>query len=385
MSLSLHPNAWPAITRFLVWATGSSLAGAVIGVTVGFMSAGAIEEPTIIISVLFGNVVGFTAMISSTLMFSRLEGLVPPLRALLLGLALISGAIAGSIAVLFAYPLFVFRDPKQAAAIVAINGILALIVGSIVYGYERMRLRLQDSLRTVEEVRLVESRLREEAARAELAALQARINPHFFFNTLNTISSLLAEDPEEAEEVIETLADLFRYTFRAANAGPVPLRDEIAFTRNYLTVEKARFHERLKVEWNVDDATLDDQVPGLILQPLVENAVGHGIAKRATGGTVVIAARRNRGPEGRKQLQLDVSDDGVGLDGSPRSLVQDGHGLGNVHGRLRAFYRNDDARLELMRNPAGVGALVRLTMPATPNEAQERDDHVRSPESRETA
>jgi two-component system sensor histidine kinase AlgZ len=360
-------GALQGLVRVLAWAAGSSLAGAAIGLTVGFLHAGAVEAPTIVISVLFGNVVGFTAMISSTLLFSRLEGLAPAARALLLGLALISGAAAGSVAVLFAYPLFVVRDPRQAAAIVAINGVLALIVGTIVYGYERMRLRLQQSLREVEEVRLVEARLREEAARAELAALQARINPHFFFNTLNTISSLVAEDPDAAEEVIETLAELFRYTFRVAGAGPVPLRDEIEFTRNYLTVEKARFRERLAVEWRLDHGVLDAPVPGLILQPLVENAVAHGIARRAAGGTVTIVAARIDG-----RLHVDVLDDGPGLDGSPLTLIRDGHGLGNVEGRLQTFYRGE-ARLELMRNPAGRGTLARLSLPQAPAQAAPPD------------
>ena len=206
-----------------IWVAGSSLAGLVIGLAVGLFNPGGVETPILIISVLFGNVVGLTAMFCASILHPRLRAIRPSLRVALLALALSSGSVAGSVAVLTFYPLFVLREPRQAIAVVAINGVLALIVGGVTYAYEGLRLRLQDSLREVEEVRLVEARLREEAARSELAALQARINPHFFFNTLNTILSLLDDDPERAQEVVQSLADLFRYTFKVADAGPVML------------------------------------------------------------------------------------------------------------------------------------------------------------------
>lgn len=345
------------LLQILLWAAGSSLAGAVIGLAVAFFQGGAIETSTIAISVLFGNVVGFTAMICAVALFPRLAGLVAPLRALLLGLALLSGSIAGSIAVLNFYPLFVFSDPRQAVAIVAINAVLALIVGFVVVIYEGMRLRLQESLREIEEVRLVEARLREEAARAELAALQARINPHFFFNTLNTISALVGQDPDRAEVIVQTLADLFRYTFKAAGAGRVPLDEEIAFTRDYLTVERERFEERLRVTWDIDPESVEFPVPGLVLQPLVENAVAHGIAPRAGGGRVRIASRLVNG-----LLHLDVADDGNGLPRDRATLIRDGHGLGNVQKRLDTFYEGR-ASLSLLDNPDGRGTLARLLLP----------------------
>jgi sensor histidine kinase YesM len=345
------------IARLAAWIIGSSLAGAVIGLTVGFFNEGGVESPIVAMSVLFGNVVGLTAMIAATFLFSRVQMLPAPLRALLLALTLVAGSVVGTLAVISSYPLFVARDPRQIVAIVAINSVLALIVGGIVYGYERMRLRLEATLREVEEVRLVQAELREEAARAQLAALQARINPHFFFNTLNTITSLLEEDPGEAEEVVHRLADLFRYTFKVADAGPVPLREELEFTRGYLAIERARFDERLRVDWELDPAALDVPVPGLILQPLVENAVGHGLAPRAEGGTVRVRASLNA-----SVLHLEVSDDGVGLPDAPDGWVREGHGLGNVARRLEAFYRGQ-ARFEVTPNPDRRGARVTLTIP----------------------
>ena len=212
----------------------------------------------------------------------------------------------------------------------------------------------------MEEVRLVEARLREEAARAELAALQARINPHFFFNTLNTITSQLDEDVRAAEELLETFASLFRYAFDAADAAPVPLRDEIGFTRDYLRIERARFGERLCVAWDVDPRSLSVRVPGLILQPLIENAVGHGLAPRARGGRLDVSTA----VDGRT-LRIDVVDDGVGLAAAAEHLIRDGHGLGNIARRLEACY-GGRATLSLSPAPGGAGARARLVLPAAP-------------------
>ena len=343
-----------------LWIAASSLAGLAVGLGVSVFQGDGVERPILVISVLFANVVGLTAMVCAVWLFPRLRGRSGPLRFPLLVLALLSGSVLGSLAVLGAYPLFVFREPRLAIGVVVLNSVLALVVGGVVLGYEEMRLRLQDALREMREVRLVEARLREEAARAELAALQARINPHFFFNTLNTIGSLVEDDARTAEELLETFADLFRYAFAAADAAPVALRDEIAFTRGYLRIEQVRFGDRLRVTWNVEPGTLQVRVPGLILQPLVENAVGHGLAPRARGGRIDVSTALDGGV-----LRLDVVDDGVGLSGEGDSLIRDGHGLGNVAGRLQASY-GARAALALSAGPGGAGARARLTLPAAP-------------------
>jgi sensor histidine kinase YesM len=341
-----------------IWMIGNSLAGAVIGLTVGFFDAGVIEQPLIVISVLFGNVVGFTAFFSASVLFPRLRPLARPIRVLLLGFTLLTGAVSGSVAVLYAYPLFVARDLSQTAAIVALNGVLSVIVGAIVFAYENMRFKLEASLREVEEVRLAEAQLRETAARAELAALQAQINPHFFFNTLNTIASLLEDDPAAAEEVLHRLAGLFRYAFKASDTAPVALRQELEFTKDYLAIERARFGDRLRVEWDIDPDSREILVPGLLLQPLVENAIGHGIAPRVQGGQVRISSRLVD-----QVLHLDVIDDGVGICGRQEDLVRDGHGLGNVKRRLDAVYRGRGS-LSLLNHPAKNGTVARLLLPA---------------------
>ena len=342
------------------WISGCSLAGLAVGLGVSVFQGEGVERPTLVISVLFANVVGLTAMVCSVWLFPRLRGRSGLLRFPLLVLALLSGSVVGSLAVLGAYPLFVFREPRLAVGVVVLNSVLALVVGGIVLGYEEMRLRLQDALREMREVRLVEARLREEAARAELAALQARINPHFFFNTLNTIGSLIEEDTRTAEELLETFADLFRYAFDAADAAPVPLREEIAFTEGYLRIEQVRFGDRLQVAWDLEPDSLGVRVPGLILQPLIENAVGHGLAPRARGGRIDVSAALDDG-----LLRIDVLDDGVGVGDAGERLIRDGHGLGNIARRLQASY-GERATLALSAGPGGTGARARLALPVAP-------------------
>lgn len=347
---------FPLPLQVLLWAACNTAAGASTGLIVGMFRQGGLEPTIIMISILFGNVVGFTVLISSLILFPRLRRLAPWARGALLGLALLSGSIAGTALVLYLFPLFVLHDLRPSLAVGAVNGVLALIVGSVVHAYEGMRWRLAESLREVEEVRLVEAQLKEEAARAELAALQARINPHFLFNTLNTISSLMAEDPERAEEMVQTLADLFRYTFKAADAGPVPLSEELEFIEGYLAIERARFGERLRVEWNIEPAARSLFVPGLLLQPLVENAVIHGLAPVSEGGTVRIVAKVDG-----EALQIEVADDGAGLQRPPEELVRAEHGLGNVRCRVTTFCRGDGF-LEVLPSTRGRGTVARLRM-----------------------
>ena len=350
-------TGFPLALQVPLWAAANSLAGAAVGAAVGIFREGGVETTALLISVLFGNVIGFTVLGSSTILSPRLRAAGPVLRVGLLALALFSGAVAGTALVLYLFPLFVLRDIREALAIVAINGVLALIIGGVVHAYEGLRWRLAESLREVEEVRLREAQLREQAARAELSALQARINPHFFFNTLNTISSLLDEDPERAEEIVQTLADLFRYTFRVTVAGPVPLSDELSFVEKYLTIEQARFGDRLRVVRDVEMPALAVPIPGLILQPLVENAVSHGIAPLRKGGTVRISARAER-----ERLVIEVGDDGAGLSEDSGDPIREGHGLGNVRQRLGTLY-GETASIAVVPGPGGRGAVARVVIP----------------------
>lgn len=198
---------------------------------------------------------------------------------------------------------------------------------------------------------------RAELARAELRALRAQLEPHFLFNALNTIAALIAENPAAAEDTVTRLADVLRHALVASGREHVPLREELAFARSVLDIERARFGERLQVRERVDPALLELPVPSLILQPVVENAVRHGIAARPGGGTIELWARR----EGDR-IVLEVKDDGQGFepDRAPRG---GGFGLHAVRERLRIA--GPPHALELASAP-GRGTDVRITLPAAP-------------------
>ena len=346
--------------RILLWALANSAAGAAIGFAIAAFREGSLDGQVIWISILFGNVVGFTAIISAVYLFPRFVKLPTLVQLVLQTGTLLGGSVLGTAVVIQLYPLFLLHEYRTALRIIVVNGVVATIVGTLLFSYEAMRARLRESLRVLEEVRLKESELRTQAARAQLAALQARIKPHFFFNTLNTISALLAEDPAKADEVVQTLAGLFRYTFKAAHADAVTLGEELEFVEGYLAVEKARFGDRLKVAWSVDPDARAARVPGLVLQPLVENAVGHGIAPAPGGGTVRISGRVLGG-----RVVVEVEDDGVGLAAEGISLIREDHGLGNVRKRVASASRGE-GELQLLPASRGRGALARIVLPYVP-------------------
>jgi signal transduction histidine kinase len=198
---------------------------------------------------------------------------------------------------------------------------------------------------------------RAELAQAELRALRAQINPHFLFNTLNSIAALIAVDPRAAEETTTRLAEAFRYALQGSERERAPLADELAFLRTYLAIERTRFGDRLRVEERIERGLDRMQVPTLLLQPLVENAVRYAVSHRPEGGTVGLAARR-----AGDLLVLEVSDDGPGMNGSD-APAGTGFGLHSVRQRLRAA--GPPHALEIDSAP-GRGTRVRVTLPLDP-------------------
>lgn len=186
---------------------------------------------------------------------------------------------------------------------------------------------------------------------ARLAALNARIRPHFLFNSLNTVLSLIRAEPKRAESALEALADLFRSALRDPK-DLVPLSDEIALGRQYLDLEKLRLGERLQVEWHVDDLPLDTLIPPLMLQPLLENAVYHGIETAPNGGIVRIGFAR-RGDELAIEIANPLSAGGQHAAGNQMAVA-------NIRERLTLYY-DLEARLEI-ENSAGT-YLVRIILP----------------------
>lgn len=199
------------------------------------------------------------------------------------------------------------------------------------------------------------ARLAEQLTTARLSALKSQLNPHFLFNALNTITVLMREgDTAGATRVMEQLSDVLRLTLSRNNENEVTLEDEIELVRQYLEVERARFSDRLRPQFDIANDTLFAAVPSFALQHLVENAVRHGIARRSDAGRITIAAHR----EG-DMLDLTVTDDGPGIaDGAADA---DGHGLANTRERLRTLY-GDRASLEVRAAPGG-GTSARMRIP----------------------
>jgi two-component system LytT family sensor kinase len=198
---------------------------------------------------------------------------------------------------------------------------------------------------------------------ARLDALQRQINPHFLFNTLNSIASLVRSRPELAREMIVKLGNILRALLREREAF-VPLSEELAFTDDYLDIEVVRFGEKLRVVKEIAEDTLELIVPSMLLQPLIENSIKHGLEPRIAGGTVTLRSRI----VGDK-LMVEVEDDGVGVEMgrnvvAPTSgLVREGFGIGmsNVRERMQVLF-GDAARVEMISRP-GRGTKVTLLMP----------------------
>ena len=193
---------------------------------------------------------------------------------------------------------------------------------------------------------------------AQLQVLRMQLHPHFLFNTLNAVSALIHENPKAADRCIAQLSDLLRLSLASGQAEEVPLKEELDFLRKYAEIQRTLLQERLDVSFRVDPGVLDARIPSMVLQPLVENSIRHGIGPLARGGRVEVSARR----EG-DLLRLAVRDDGAGLAAAGASGGGGGGGVGlaNTRARLARMYGKSQS-LELREGPGG-GAEVSLSIP----------------------
>ena len=183
-----------------------------------------------------------------------------------------------------------------------------------------------------------------------------QLHPHFLFNTLNAISELIYRDPESAERMISDLSDLLRMSFENLEIQEIPLKQELEFLEKYLEIELTRFHDRLKVEMHISPDTLDASVPNMILQPLVENAIKHGIGPRSEGGKIDIDALRENG-----HLALTVRDNGLGVPLGDVENLSEGVGISNTRRRLRHLY--GESHSFSLKNEESSGLAVNLVIP----------------------
>jgi two-component system, LytTR family, sensor kinase len=231
-----------------------------------------------------------------------------------------------------------------------------LTYGGFLAGSFAIDYYFQDRRRTrdLQELQLRAALLQSELSQAQLTALRGQVQPHFLFNAFNAVATLVRQGRNQvAVDMIAQLSSLLRMTMETIEEPELPLVREIAFVRSYLEIERIRFGEKLTVAAEVDPAALACLVPNLLLQPVVENAVKHGIAPRISPGRVELRALRRGG-----RLELEVSDDGPGI---PESARANGIGLGNVRRRLSRIY-GGDYRLEVGARPGG-GTRVRFDLP----------------------
>ncbi|HEY6400034.1 MAG TPA: histidine kinase [Blastocatellia bacterium] len=199
------------------------------------------------------------------------------------------------------------------------------------------------------------ARLSEQLSSARFAALQAQVNPHFLFNTLNTIAVFVRDnDRRAAVRIIEQLSEVLRTTLSSHRMNEVPLGEEVELVRQYVAIEEARFSDRLRPEFDIDDSLLSAATPSFALQHLVENAIRHGIAKRPDAGRLIVTARRDG-----ETLELSVIDDGAGVEAD--IVMPQGHGVENSRERLRALY-GERASLEITGRAEG-GVIATLRTP----------------------
>jgi len=229
-----------------------------------------------------------------------------------------------------------------------------LFMWAVVAAFHGLRIYRKYKAREVEAARL-ETRF----AEAQNMALRMQLQPHFLFNTLNSISALVHSNPDGADEMISRLGDFLRTTLDAPHEQLLTLRRELAFIQDYLAIEQIRFQDRLRVEVQIPADLMEQRVPSFILQPLVENALKHGLADRPQGGTLTIRGRREPG-----SLVLEIQDDGEGY-----IPGREGVGLANVRSRLGLLYKGR-GQLDLL-GAAGRGTLVVLRLPLDPVRAGE--------------
>lgn len=226
------------------------------------------------------------------------------------------------------------------------NILIYWVVVSVSHAVGYYRKFQERSLRMVE--------LERSLVEAKLQALQMQLNPHFLFNSLNAIAELIHSKPEAAERMVTRLSQLLRTALDTSDTQQVPLERELEFVRQYLDIEQVRFGPRLTVTMTIPEEALPVLVPSLILQPLVENAIRHGIEAQAKPGHIRVDASRSG-----NDLILTVSDNGVGLPSG--GLSREGIGLSNTRARLTELYR-DGGLMELIPNPGG-GCCVRIRLP----------------------
>ncbi|MBC7653861.1 MAG: histidine kinase [Oligoflexus sp.] len=265
--------------------------------------------------------------------------------------ALVGMTIASEICyfILYTYilniPYHIFSDPKQ----LLINLVISLVVTTVVGVYQSQRTNLEVRIKE-KELDIV--KLNQLKTQAELQTLQSRINPHFLYNSLNSIASLIHIDADRAEDMTLKLSKLFRYSINTQNENLTSVKEEVEIVNTYLDIEKVRFGDRINFNLDIAVDTLNDQIPRFILQPLIENAIKHGLNDKIDGGEITLIIYKQE-----KEIVLIVSDNGKPF---PTELNA-GYGLQSTYEKLQLLY-GDKYALQIINEPE---KLIKITIPTS--------------------
>lgn len=339
----------------LLWIPGATILIALIFYTLGFLNLSRPAQHVLSIFI-------YSACISLPCIFVlpwvslRYTGRFPRSILFFQGFFLVLIAACGSLVAAFVvcriglnHPGSVWREYRTSLPFCAV---ITLAIGLSVSSYETMRYRLQAAVLEARTRQMEEERANKLLVQARLSSLESSIHPHFLFNTLNSIASLIPSDPRRAEELVGRLASLLRFSLNAQHSGLVPLSQEMKVVRDYLEIEATRYGPRLRYSIAVPGSLDAVRIPAMSLQTLVENSIKHVVAVRTEGASIQISGRSDT-----NRVWLEVSDDGPGF--SP-DRIESGHGLGNLVARLGLLLGNE-AGLEIRREPERT--IVRLALP----------------------
>lgn len=241
---------------------------------------------------------------------------------------------------------YIFCDHLGWNHLIGTSTVWDLYLPSLIYFIQFGMLHAYEHYKENQKKLVLEGQLRQAALKSELSAIRAQLNPHFLYNVFNTITEAVSSKNKKARNMITQLSDMFRYLLETSNKDLVPLHKELSFIEKYLNLEKERFEERMNYKIDVEEELMQYSIPPMILQPLIENSIKHGLSKLVEGGTINIRVHHKD-----NKLNFEISDTGVGIK-NKQVVFEKGIGLTNTRNRLRKRY-NSELKL-LDNNPRGL-------------------------------
>jgi two-component system, LytTR family, sensor histidine kinase AlgZ len=352
----LDESPWRSVRNVLLINAAIGLGITGLNLTVGSWLGWEWFRELVLANLIYANVIGCLAalVIPPVAIFTSMWRPVRRWAAYLS--ALLAVGLAGPLAASAALVLFGFAGPHRIWHIyqrsVGLALLLVIVIGLVAYWLERLRYQAEATTRALRAKQLEHERAEKLAAEARLLSLESRLQPHFLFNTINSILALIREDPARAEAMLERLSRLLRFALDSQQRSLVPLAEELRLVEDYLEIERTRFGGRLQFELHGSGDAGEQQIPAFAIQTLVENSVKFAIATRRAGGVIMVSVRREPA-----SLIIEVADDGPGF---AREDMREGHGLDTLEKRLAGLY---DGRARLLIGN-GAGARVQLHIPA---------------------